>query len=326
MDRRTASIALALSPLAASLPARGQTTKAARVAWISIATANPDSPFFTSFRRGMREAGWVEGRNLTIEAKWSGGIGEPLDRAVADAVASRPDAIVAAGGLVVRPLINAGVNLPIVFVYSGDVVLGGVVESYARPGGTRTGISLFSLALVPKRIELMKEMLPGMKRVAIIGWPRHAGEPREREAAIAAATKVGVQHDFFAVSSTAELDAAFDGIVRARADAILCFADGVTIGYADRFAAFSRRTRVPAISGWAEFAEKGNLMTYGPVLQDSYARVAMYVDKILRGAKPGDLAVELPSTQELVINRGTARELGIAIPASMLARADRIIG
>lgn len=326
MDRRTASIALVLSPLAASLPARGQTTKAARVAWISIATANPDSPFFTSFRRGMREAGWVEGRNLTIEAKWSGGIGEPLDRAVADAVASRPDAIVAAGGLVVRPLINAGVNLPIVFVYSGDVVLGGVVESYARPGGTRTGISLFSLALVPKRIELMKEMLPGMKRVAIIGWPRHAGEPREREAAIAAATKVGVQHDFFAVSSTAELDAAFDGIVRARADAILCFADGVTIGYADRFAAFSRRTRVPAISGWAEFAEKGNLMTYGPVLQDSYARVAMYVDKILRGAKPGDLAVELPSTQELVINRGTARELGIAIPASMLARADRIIG
>jgi len=326
MDRRTASIALALSPLAASLPARGQATKPARVAWISIATANPDSPFFTSFRRGIRDAGWVEGRNLTIEAKWSGGVGEPLDRAVAEAVASRPDVIVAAGGLVVRPLIKAGVTLPVVFIYSGDVVLGGIVDSYARPGGTRTGISLFSLALVPKRIELMKEMLPGMKRVAIIGWPRHAGEPREREAAIAAAARLGLQHDFFGVSSTADLDAAFEGIVRARADAILCFADGVTIGYADRFAAFSRRNRVPAISGWAEFAEKGNLMTYGPVLQDSYARLAMYVDRILRGAKPGDLPVELPSTQEFVINRSAARELGIPIPASMQARADRIIG
>ena len=325
MDRRTASLALALCPLAASLPSRAQPAKTARIAWISVDQANPDSPFFASFRRGMREAGWVEGRNLAIDAKWSGGIGEPLDRAVAEAIAGRPDVIVAAGGLVLRPLINARVALPVVFVYSGDVVLGGVAESYARPGGTRTGVSLFSLELVPKRLELMKEMLPDMKRVAIVGWPRHAGEPREREAAFAAATKLGLQHEFFGVSSVADLDVAFEGAVRGRADAVLCFADGVTIGFADQFAAFSRRRRIPAVSGWALFAEKGNLMTYGPVLQDSYARLADFVDRILKGAKASDLPVEQPTVHELVINRRVAKDLGIAVPPTLLARADRII-
>lgn len=326
MDRRTASIALALSPLAATLPSRAQGPSTARVAWISPQRANAESPFFAAFRDGMRDAGWVEGRNLVIQQWWSGGTGAPLDKAIAEATAARPDVIVAASGLVVRPLINARVALPTVFVYSGDPVLGGVVDSYARPGGSRTGVSLFSLELVPKRIELIKEMVPGMKRIAILGWPQHAGEPREREAAFVAATKLGLQHDFHPVSSSAELDVAFDGILRRRSDAILVFADGVMIGYADRFAAFTGRQRIPAVSGWGVFAESGNVMTYGPVLQSSFARLAFFVDRILRGAKPGELPVELPSVHELVINRRAAKEIGLQIPATLLARADRVIG
>ncbi len=325
MDRRSASLTIALAPLAASLPGRAQSARTARVAWLSIERPNAASPFLAAFKRGMREAGWTEGRDLRVDEWWSDGTGERIERAIGAAVATKPDLIIAAGGLVVRPLINAGVALPVVFVYSGDAVLGGVVASYARPGGTRTGVSLFALDLLPKRIELMAELLPGLKRLAIIGWPRHAGEPREREAAIASAEKRGLAHDFFGVSTAAELEAALDGIARARCDAILAFADGITVGFADRFAAYSRQRRIPAVSGWAVFAEKGNLMTYGPVLQDSYARLAYYADRILKGAKPGDLPVELPATQELVINRRTAGELGIAIPPSLLARADRVI-
>ena len=325
MDRRTASLALVLAPLAASLPARAQSGRPARVAWLPVERANAASPFLAAFRRGMREAGWTEGRDLRIDEWWSDGTGERIDRVIAEAVATKPDLIVAAGGLVVRPLMNAGVTLPVVFVYSGDAVLGGIVASYARPGGTRTGVSLFALDLLPKRIELMVELLPSMKRLAIVGWPRHAGEPREREAASTAAERRGLRHDFWGVSSAVELEAAFDGIARARCDAILAFADGITVGFADRFAAFSRKHRIPAVSGWAVFTEKGNLMSYGPVLQDSYARLAYFADRILKGAKPGDLPVELPSTQELAINRRAAKELGIAIPPALLARADRVV-
>jgi putative ABC transport system substrate-binding protein len=326
MHRRAATVALVVSPLAAALRAHAQPVRKARIAWISIERENPASPFFQEFRKGLRNAGWVEGRDLDLDAWWSDGVGAPLERTIAQAVARRPDVIVAAGGLVVRPLINANVTTPIVFTYSGDAVLGGVVESYARPGVNRTGISLFALEFVPKRLELMKEMLPGARRVAIVGWPRHAGEPNEREAALRTAGRLGFEHAFFPVSTRADLEAAFEQMVASRTDAILVFADGVSVSFAERFAAFGREKRIPAVSGWAVFAEKGNLMSYGPVLQDCYARLSVFVDRILKGAKPAELPVELPSTSELVINRGAAMELGVAIPAALLARADRLVG
>ena len=325
MDRRTASIAMALAPLASALPARSQTTRHARVALVLVEAANPYSPFLAAFRRGMRDAGWVEGRNLTIDTQWGGGVGDSLDRAIAGAVAGRPDVLVAGSGLVVRPMINAGVALPVVFVYSGDPVAGGVVESYARPGVNRTGVSLFSLQLMPKRIELMKELMPGMKRLAIVGWPRHAGEPAEVDAATRAAGALGLANLYHPVSSAADVDAAYERARAFRADAVLAFADGITIGLSDRFAAHSHRDRIPAVSGWAVFAEKGNLMTYGPVLRESQGRLAVFVDRILKGAKAADLPVEQPTVHELVINRRVAKDLGIAVPQTLLARADRII-
>jgi putative ABC transport system substrate-binding protein len=325
MDRRTASIALALAPLASALPARSQAPRTARVALVLIERENPDSPFLAAFRRGMRDAGWVEGRNLAIDTRWGGGIGDSLDQAIAGAIAGRPDVLVAGSGLVVRPVINAGVTTPVVFVYSGDPVVGGVVESYARPGVNRTGVSLFSLQLVPKRIEYMKELMPGMRRLAIVGWPRHAGEPAELDAAVRAAAGLGLEHVYHPVNDAADVDAAYDRARAFRADAILAFADGITSGLADRFAARSRRDRIPVVSGWAIFAEKGNLMTYGPVLGESHARLAVFVDRILKGAKAADLAVERPTVHELVVNRRVAKELGIAVPPTLLARADRII-
>ncbi len=325
MDRRTACLTLAALPAFAAIPALAQTARSARVAWVSIDHANPESPFLLGFRSGMRTHGWIEGQGLVIDTWWADGSAERLKAVVPDIVASRPDVIVAAGGPAVRPLVDANVSLPIVFTFSADVVLAKVVQSWARPGVNRTGISFFSLELVPKRLELMREILPGMKRVAFVGWPPHAGELLELKAATTTAEKFGLQHRYHGANTAAELDAAFEAIAQWNADAILAFAGGITAAHPDRFATFSARRRIPAVSAWAVFAEKGNLMTYGPVLRESYVRLASYVDRILKGAKPADMPVEQPTKVELVINMRTANLLGVAVPRSLLLRADRLI-
>lgn len=325
MDRRTACLTLAALAWVAAIPGRAQAARPARVAWVSIDRANPESPFLLGFRSGMRALGWIEGEHFVLDAWWADGSAERLKKLVPDIVASRPDVIVAAGGPSVRPLIDANVPLPVVFTFSADVVLGKVVHSWARPGVNRTGISFFSLELVPKRLELMREVLPGMKRVALVGWPPHAGELLELEAAATAAEKLGLQHRYYGANTAGELNAAFEAIAQWNADAILAFAGGITAAHPDRFAAFSARRRIPAVSAWAVFAERGNLMTYGPVLRESYVRLASYVDRVLKGAKPADMPVERPMRFEMVINMRAAKALGIVIPPSVLVRADRLI-
>ena len=325
MDRRTACLTLvALSSLAV-IPVHAQTARSARVAWVSIDRANPESPFFLAFRRGMRALGWIEGRDFVIDTWWADGSAERLRKLLPDIVASRPDVIVAAGGPAVRPLVDANVSLPVVFTFSADVVLGKVVHDWARPGVNRTGISFFSLELVPKRLQLMKDVMPGIRRVALVGWPPHAGELLELEAATRAAGNLGLEHRYYGANTAAELDAALAAIAEWNADAILAFAGGITAAHPDRFAAFAARRRIPAVSSWAVFAERGNLMTYGPVLEESYGRLASYVDRILKGGKPADMPVERPTKFELVINMTAAKALGIVIPQSVLLRADRLI-
>jgi len=325
MDRRTACLTLAALSSFAAIPARTQAAGAARVAWVSIDHANPESPFLLGFRSGMRALGRIEGQDVIIDTWWANGSAERLKVLVSDIVASRPDVIVAAGGPAVRPLIDANVAVPIIFTFSADVVLGKVVHSWARPGVNRTGISFFSLELVPKRLELMREVMPAMKRVAFVGWPPHAGELLELEAATTAAEKLGLQHRYYGANTAAELDAAFEAIAQWSADAILAFAGGITAAHPERFAAFSARRRIPAVSAWAVFAEKGNLMTYGPVLRESYVRLASYVDRVLKGANPAAMPVERPTNFELVVNMKAAKALGRVIPQSVLLRADRLI-
>jgi putative ABC transport system substrate-binding protein len=171
----------------------------------------------------------------------------------------------------------------------------------------------------------MKEAIPTMKRVALLADPQHPGQHKELAAAQAAADSLGLQVRFFPVHSEAELEAAFSEIARARYDAILAFADGFTQSFAGRIAAFSAQERIPAVDGWSPFARQGNLMVYGPVLEDCYRRLAVYVDKIARGARPGELPIELPTKVELVINLKTANALGLTIPQSLLLRADEVI-
>jgi putative ABC transport system substrate-binding protein len=325
MDRRATCLGLLAVFSTVAAPVRAQTARTARVAWTSVERPNPESPFFLAFRAAMRELGWVEGRNLVLDPWWGGGSVDGLKKLVPEIVAKRPEVIVSAGGPATRAMIDTNVQLPVAFTSSADAVLAKIVENWARPGGNRTGISFFSLELIPKRMELIKEVLPRMKRVAIIGWPAHAGELLELEAAASAATKLGLEHRYWGVNTAPELDAAFEALLQWNADAMLVFAGAVSTLYPERIAAFATRHRIPAFSSWGEFAERGNVMTYGPILKECYARLASFVDRILKGTKPAEIPVERPTKFEMVVNVKAAKALGVAVPQSLLLRADRVL-
>jgi putative ABC transport system substrate-binding protein len=313
---------LLATPVASLARAQG---KPYRVAYMTTERKDAPSVNLEAFRAGLKSLGYVEGRDIAIEV-WSGdGSADRILQIVPDVVASRPDLVLAAGGAALFAILKNKPSLPIVFSVSADPVEAGIVQSYARPGGNMTGISLFTLDLVGKRLELLKQALPNAKRIALVVNPQHPGERLELAVAKEAAQRLGLTVRYFPVSSEAELDAALGSIERERDDAILAFADGFTLQFAGRIADFSKRTRIPAIDGWEPFARAGNLMTYGPVIDDVYRRLAEYVDKIRKGARPGDLPVERPKAVELVVNETAAKSLGITIPPVMLTVANKVI-
>jgi len=327
INRRSLCAALAFSALGmlAVLPLHAEVPPPLRVAWTSIERPNPASPYLEAFRNGMRELGYTEGKDLFIDPWWGDGTEDRLAQQIDAIVRSRPDVIVAQGGLALHPLLVARVNIPIVFGISAEPVEARIAASFGHPGGNATGMSFFALDLVGKRMQIMKEALPAMKRVAVLADPQHPGQQKELAAAQAAAETLGLRVHYFPVHSGPELEAALANIARDRYDAILVFADGFTQSFAGRIAAFSLRQRIPAVDGWSPFAREGNLMIYGPVLEECYRRLAVYVDKIHKGAHAGDLPIELPTKIELVINLKTAKAIGVAIPQSLLLRADEVI-
>jgi putative ABC transport system substrate-binding protein len=282
---------------------------------------------YDAFRLGMRELDYAEGRNLAIETRWGeGGSPERLDQLAAELVALKPQVIVTQGGPSTFPVQRTGTSIPVVMGFSGDPVEAKLAATFAHPGGNFTGMTFLSLELAGKRMELLKEVLPGLKRVAILANPQHPGEQGELRASQAAAKALGLDIDYFQIGNVAELDEALANVVKRRSEALLQFPDAFTLRYRDRIAQFSIDNRIAAISGWAQFADSGNLMTYGPNLRVVFTRLATFVDKILRGANPAALPIELPGSVELVINLKTARSLGLSIPQSVLLRADRTIG
>jgi putative ABC transport system substrate-binding protein len=294
-----------------------------RVGWISLDRAD-GSPFFEAFRSGLRDLGWVEGRNLDIEARWAAGSRERLEPMAAELVAAKPHVIVTQGGAL-QPFRRIGDKTPIVFGFSGDPIQAGFVESLARPGRNATGVSFLALELVGKRVELLKDMIPKLVRIAILASPEHPGEQAELRASEATAKTLGLALEYFPVRTEPELEQAFAAIPRSRSEAVVVFPDALTLRTRERIARFGLEQRIPIVSGWAQFAESGCLMSYGPNLRVSYRRLATFVDRILKGAKPAELPVELPTTVELVVNMRTARALRLTIPPTVLARADQVI-
>jgi putative tryptophan/tyrosine transport system substrate-binding protein len=295
-----------------------------RVAWASPGLAAEGSLFLDALRQGLRDRGYGEGRNLAVEAHWGDGVPEKIAQLAPRIVASRPEVIVAQGPTAIA-LRAANAPIPVVFGYSGDPVEAGLVSSLARPGGNLTGITFLTLDLVGKRIEFLKQALPKARSVAVIANPQHPGDPAERRISEHAADANGMTLEYFEARNGAQLMEALARIEKTASDAVMLFPVQFIIANRERVAAWSARTRIPTMSGWSQFVEGGNLMSYGPALAASFRRLAAYVDRILKGTRPAELAVEQPTEFELVINRKAARALGIAIPQSLLLRADRVI-
>ncbi|MEP6657745.1 MAG: ABC transporter substrate-binding protein [Betaproteobacteria bacterium] len=312
-----------LTVAAAPILAAAQTTKR-RIAWLGAGRADAPSPFLTAFRTGMRDLGWVEGQNLALNVFLTEGTPEEAERLARQMLATSPEIIVVYGRDVnaVHRVKPPG---PVVFAFSGNPVDAGFVQSFAHPGGSFTGVSLMSLDLSGKRIELLKEIVPQIRRLAVLARPEHAGEHRERAVSEEVVAKLGMTMAYVPIQEANELDYAFQTITSQNCDALVTFPDGVMVANSGRIAKFAVSTKLPTVSGWASFADNGFLLTYGPNLADTYRGLARHVDRILRGAKPDDLPVELPRSVELVLNARTARALGVTLPHSALMRADRII-
>jgi putative ABC transport system substrate-binding protein len=278
-----------------------------------------------AFRHGLRELGYVDGQNITIEPRWAEGQYERYPALAADLVRVPVDVIVTNGGAATKAAQDATRTIPIVMSVVIDPIGSGLVSSLAHPGGNVTGHSLMASDLVGKQLELLKEVVPTVARVALLWNPANPGHAPQVREAEAAAQVLGVQLHMLEARVPQDLDSAFAAMTRERADALLMLAEGVFTNQLRQIAELATQRRLPSIYGVTEYAEAGGLMVYTANFLDLERRAATYVDKILRGAKPGDLPVEQPTTFELVINLKTAQALGITIPPRLLFQADKVI-
>jgi ABC-type uncharacterized transport system substrate-binding protein len=309
--------------LMAPLPAHTQPTKLFRIGVLEPASFV--TPFWEAFRQGLRELGYIEGRNVVIEVRAAEGQYDRLPDLAAELVRLKSDVIVVDGTMAVVPAKHATKTIPIVMAVAANPVESGLVSSLARPGGNITGNSFLSADLAGKRLELLKEVVPKAQRVAILsnpGAPAHALILRE---GLAGARTLGLLIQNLAVSTLPGLDDAFATALAQHADAIFVLDDPMFASNAGRIVDLAAQSRLPAMYGIRQYVDVGGLVSYGPNLLDLSRRAATYVDKILKGAEPGDLPVEQPTNFELVVNLKTAKALGITIPESILLRANEVL-
>ena len=301
-----------------------QARKMPTVGFLGQSTPLGESERAAAFAQRLRELGWVEGRTIAIEYRWAAGRNERLAEIAAEFVQFKMDVIVAGGTPPVLAAMQATSIIPIVFASAGDPVGTGLVASLARPGGNVTGLSVLAVDLAGKRLDLLREVVSGFGRLAIMG---NVGNPiilNELAELQAAAGRLGLQVDRLEIQRPQDIAPALEA-VKGRADAVYVCQDLLTVGNRMRINTLALGARLPVMHASREHIEAAGLMSYGPNFLDLYRRAGDYVDKILRGAKPGDLPVEQPTKFELVINLTTARALGLTIPESLLARADEVI-
>jgi putative tryptophan/tyrosine transport system substrate-binding protein len=313
-----------LAPLAVQAQ---QAAKVPRIGWLG-ADPDPGRHMREAFLQGLRDLGYVEGRNLVMEYRFAEGKLERYPALAAELVALKVDAIVAPITPAALAAKQATRTLPIVFITVGDPVTSGLVTSLARPGGNVTGSSLLAPELVGKGLEQLKQAVPGVSRVAVLWQPGVLGERTEKDmlqAAEVAARVLGVRLHFVEARGPEDFDRAFSDMTRARPGALTVLSTPMFVSERKRLVALAAKNRLPAMYPLREFVVAGGLMSYGPNDAEQFRRAATYVDKILKGAKPADLPVEQPTKFELVINRKTAKALGLTIPPSLLQRADEVI-
>jgi putative ABC transport system substrate-binding protein len=308
------------------LGARAQHAAIPVVGSLFSQSAAPFAHRLRAFRQGLRQTGYVEGQNVVIEYRWAEGQYGRLPMLADELVRRQVAVIVAPGENATLAAKAATTTIPIVFAVAEDPVRHGLVASLARPGGNLTGINFFNAELVPKRLELLRELVPKASRVAVLVNPSNiaSGERTEKEVE-AAARAIGVQIQILNASTSREIDAAFAALARERADALFVAPDGFFNGRRVQLATMAARYAVPMTSATREIAEAGGLMSYGHNTADAWRELGVYAGRVLKGAKPAELPVVQPTKFELVINLKTARMLGLTVPPSLLALADEVI-
>jgi putative ABC transport system substrate-binding protein len=321
---RLATLALALLMVFAVLPAQGQLAGRVTVGFLSANSRAAMSTRTEALRQGLRELGYVDGENISIEYQFAEGKPDLLPALAAELVRRKVSVIVTEGTTATRYAKEATTTVPIVMAQDPDPVGTGFVETLARPGGNITGLSNFRSELAGKRLELLKETVPRLTRVVVLGTPTTPGTAQSLKATEVAADRLRVNLQYLEVRGPNDIGPAVLG-ARGRADAVLVLASPVALSNRTLLVDLAAQSRLPTIYYTTEFVTDGGLMSYGVSTTDLFRRAATYVDKILKGAKPADLPVEQPTKFEFVINLKTAKALGLTIPPSVLARADDVI-
>ena len=317
-------VLLALAVVAPPLPAEAQQARKAPRLGLLWPDSGP-SPRVEAFRQGLRELGYTEGKTIVIEYRFAEGKRDRLPELAAELVRLQVDVIVALSTLAAQPAKKATTTIPIVTV-SGDPVGTGLVASLAHPGGNVTGLTIFSPDLAGKRLELLKEVVPQLARAAVLWDSDGPSKVIEFREANATAPALGVELQSLEVRAPhPDLEGAFGAARRGRAQGLVVLGNPLTLTYRRQIVGMALRDRLPSIFDSPEYAEIGGLMSYGPNFNDLFRRAAMFVDRILKGAKPADLPIAQPTTFELIVNLKTAKALGLTVPQSVLVRADQVI-
>jgi ABC-type uncharacterized transport system substrate-binding protein len=302
-----------------------QAKKIARIGFLGATSASANSARLEAFRQGLRELGYVEGKNIVIEYRYADGKPLRLPALAAELVGLNVNVIVSGGAAATWPAKQATATIPIIMTGDNDPVRSGFVASLARPGGNVTGLSTLTNELSGKRLELLKEIVPRLSRVAVMGAANTPGNEQALKDTELAAKALRLQVQPIDVLSRNDIETAFREAVNGNADAVLLLGGSVFVLERRQIAVLSVKSRLPTVHYRQEFVEDGGLMSYATSLADLSRRAAIYVDKILKGTKPADLPVEQPTKFELVINQKTAKQIGLTVPPNVLARADRVI-
>ena len=319
---------LALAGASAALPVVGRAQPASlpRIGYLSGRSYATDAHLLQAFREGLKSTGFVDGQNVTVDVRWADGRYNQVPAMMAELVATKPNVIAAVGGNPVGLAAKAATStIPVVFSAGADPVEIGLVSNFSRPAGNLTGITLWATELDAKRIDLLREMLPNMRTVALLMNPTNPGAVRELQGAQEIAGKLGLNLDIQNASSSAEIEHAFQAWPAGKADALAVIADAFLINQRRRIMALAGNRRLPAMYPSREFTDDGGLASYGARWSDMYRIVGTYAGRLLKGEKPAELPIQRPTAYELVINLRTAKSLGLTMPPILLARADEVI-
>src|SRR3954451_11837634 len=320
-DFLASAIAIAAMP---RIPAAQGVPRAARIGWLTAQTESSLTPYLVAMHAGFADMGYIEGRNLAIEYRFANDAVERVPELAAE-LAKLPVDIIIAQGAAVSEISNLGLPTPVVYVLSADPVSAGLADSLARPRGNMTGLTFMAAELNGKRLEILSDIIPGLRRVAIVANSEHQGVHLERANSEEVGRRLGLTIKYYPTPTRDELHKAFAAMATEPPQAISVFSDGFAVQNRQSIIDFAASLHAPVIAAWAVFARSGALCTYGPQLSESYRRVADYVDRILKGAKPADLPIEQPTKFETVVNQRTAKALGLTIPPMLLACALELI-